>query len=364
MTSIQVHAPQIGEREVAYVTEALRAGDVSGSGGRFLPAFEEAFSAYCGCRYGVAVSSGTTALHLAARLARIERGDEVLVSASTNIATALGIVQEGGTVVAVDVEPDTWQVDLRHLEASVTSRTKAIFPVHLFGHPVDMPAVMALATKHHMFVAEDCAEAHGAQAYGRRVGSFGDIGCFSFYANKVITTGEGGMLVTDSKDLAEQARLLRNLAFTRPRFQHQVLGYNYRMTNLQAALGCAQLERIDAIIAKKRQIAAWYNERLRPVWWLETPVERPWALNVYWMYCVVVRGGRRNQLMAHLAHHGIDTRTMFCPMTQQPALGAAGAIRGDCPVAERLWTDGMYLPSGCDLTEAQVDQICEVIQCV
>jgi perosamine synthetase len=360
---IPVHRPQIGSLEEAYVVEALRAGDVSGSGGRFIQEFEDAFARYCGCRYGVALSSGTAAMHLAARLAGVQPGDEVLVPALTNIATATGVVQEGGIVISVDVQSDTWNMDPALLEAAITPRTKAIFPVHLYGHPADMRTITAVARRHRLFVAEDCAEAHGALCDERRVGSFGDIGCFSFYANKVITTGEGGMIVTDRKDLADQARSLRNLAFTRPRFRHDDLGYNYRMTNLQAALGCAQMTRIDGILLRKRQIARWYERRLCDVPRLRLPVERPWAMNVYWMYGVVVIDGTRDALMARLEEFGIESRTFFCPMSTQPALLARHAVRGDCPEAERLWQQGMYLPSGCDLTEADVDLVCEVLRC-
>jgi perosamine synthetase len=360
---IPVHSPQIGDLEVEYVTEALRAGDVSGSGGRFIQAFEEAFAKYCGCRYGVAVSSGTTALHIASRLAGIQPGDEVVVPALTNIATANVVAQEGGVVVAVDVEPDTWNLDTTLLEAAITPRTRAIFPVHLYGHPVDMDAVMAIARRHNLFVAEDCAEAHGARSHGQQVGSFGDVGCFSFYANKVITTGEGGMLVTNRADLAERARLLRNLAFAKPRFRHEELGYNYRMTNLQAALGLAQMIRIDNIIERKRWVARRYTRRLQNVSRFELPIEREWAFNIYWMYCVVVRDGSRDALMSRLHDAGIESRTMFCPMTLQPVLHKRHAVRGSCPVSERLWAEGMYIPSGCDLTEEEIDRVCEVLTC-
>jgi perosamine synthetase len=360
---IPVHRPQIGDLEIAYVTEALRAGDVSGSGGRFIQAFEEAFAAYCGCQYGVAVSSGTAALHLATRLAKVGPGDEVLASALTNVATVTGVAQEGGLVVAIDAQGDTWNMDPALLQEAITARTRAIYVVHLYGHPADMRYVMAVARRHQLFVVEDCAEAHGALCDGRRVGSFGDVGCFSFYANKVITTGEGGMLVTDRKDLAEEARLLRNLAFTRPRFRHRELGYNYRMTNLQAAVGLAQLSRIDDIIERKRWVADRYTERLCVVPHLRLPIERPWAFNVYWMYGLVVVDGRRDEIMERLSEAGIESRTFFCPMTLQPFLLDRRAVRGSCPVAEQLWADGLYLPSGCDLTEAEIDRVCEVVSC-
>lgn len=362
---IPVHRPVIGGAEMANVMAALQAGEVSGSAGRFITEFEQRFAAYCGCKHGIAVSSGSTALHLACVIAGIGLQDEVLVSTLTNIASANAVVQQGGVVVPVDCEFDTWCMDPRQLEKSMSPRVRAIMPVHLYGHPVNMPVVMDFARKHNLAVIEDCAEAHGAMVLNRTVGSFGDMGCFSFYANKVITTGEGGMIVTNDDHLAERARLLRNLAFTRPRFRHRELGFNYRMTNVQAAIGCGQLDRIEEIIEQKRQIASWYTERLRDVSWLQLPVEKSWARNVYWMFCVVCCDNRRDYLEARLRNANVETRTMFCPMELQTSLVERRAVRDViCPVAERLWQTGLYLPSGNDLTEAQVDYICKVITCV
>jgi perosamine synthetase len=365
---IPVHRPVIGEAEIANVLEALRAGEISGSCGRFITEFEGAFAQYCGCKHGVAVSSGSTALHLACVLANIRPGDEVLVSAGTNIASANAIVQQGGIVVPIDVEPDTWNMDCRLLEAAITPRTKAVMPVHLYGHPVDMGHLLDVALRHGLFVIEDCAEAHGATVRGDKVGGLGDVGCFSFYANKVITTGEGGMLTTNDGALAARARLLRNLAFTTPRFWHEECGFNYRMTNVEAAIGLGQFGRIEGIIARKRELAAAYTERLSAVSWLRLPVEREWARNVYWMYGVVVDHplgqDMRDQLRARLASAGIDTRTMFCPLNLQPALRKRHAVRTlSCPVAESLWKWGLYLPSSYDLTEAEIDRVCRVVSC-
>lgn len=360
---IPVHQPEIGDREVELVTQALRAGDVSGSGGQFIGEFERKFAAYCGVRHGVATSSGSTALHVAALLADIEPGDEVLVSACTNIASANAVVCAGGTVVAIDSEPDTWNMDVTLLRQAVTPRTRAIMPVHIYGHPVDMDAVLEVARAHGLFVIEDCAEAHGAEYRGRRVGSIGDVGCFSFYANKVITTGEGGMLVTDDQLLADRARSLRNLAFGQPRFLHREVGFNYRMTNVQAAIGVAQMERIDEIVERKRQVAAWYTARLRRLPELRLPVERDYAKNVYWMYGVVVDGDvSRDKLAAQLRLDGVDTRTMFCPLNWQPCLLDLDAVKpSQCHVAEYLWQQGLYLPSSATLTESEIDAICEAV---
>jgi len=255
---------------------------------------------------------------------------------------------------------------LELIEGLITPKTKAIIPVHLYGHPVDMDALMVLASKHNLTVIEDCAESHGATCRGRMTGSFGDMGCFSFYANKVITTGEGGMVVTNDKVLAERLRLLRNLAFITPRFRHEELGYNFRMTGYQAAMGLAQLRRIEHIIHEKRRIAHAYNGLLADITGLALPVEKGWAHNVYWMYAVVVQkefGMSRDQLMAGLKQRGVDTRTFFCPMNQQPCLQALPGFKDvPCPVADRIWESGLYLPSTYTLTEAQLRQVANALR--
>ncbi|AJD50140.1 MULTISPECIES: DegT/DnrJ/EryC1/StrS family aminotransferase [Thalassospira] len=362
---IPVFEPIIGEEEISYVTDALRKGELSGTFGHYLEAFEAEFAAFCGCEYGVAVSNGTTALHLAVAAAGIQPGEEVLISASTNIATALAVAHNNAIPVPVDSEEGTWNLDLDLIESLITPKTKAIIPVHLFGHPVDMDALMAVARKHDLIVIEDCAEAHGATCRGRKTGGFGDMGCFSFYANKVITTGEGGMVVTNDKALAERLRLLRNLAFTTPRFRHEELGYNFRMTGYQAAMGLAQLHRIEHIVDEKRRVAHTYNSLLEDIPGLLLPVEKEWAHNVYWMYAVVIGdefGMSRDQLSESLRAHGIDTRTFFCPMNQQPCLQEIPGFKNvSCPVADRIWENGLYLPSTHNLTEGQLAQIAKTL---
>lgn len=360
---IPVSRPQLGEREQALVLEAVRAGEISGSSGRFIKEFEDAFAKFCGTRYAISCSSGSTALHLACAAIGLDTEDEILVSAATNIASANAAVMCGATIVPVDCEPDTWQMNTNLLRDLVSPLTKAIMPVHLFGHPVDMTEVMEFAREYGLKVIEDCAEAHGAECNGQRVGSFGDIGCFSFYANKLITTGEGGMCVTNDAKLAEQLRLLRNLAFTTPRFKHDYIGFNYRLTNVQAAIGVAQMERLQGNIAGKRALAREYTNVLQHVPGLRLPVEKDWAHNVYWMYGVVVEPQyplSRDQLMKHLEDRGIETRTMFCPMQLQPALDAYLRFVS-CPEAEDLWRHGFYLPSSVDLTDAEIQVICEAM---
>lgn len=363
---IPVFEPVIDEEDIAAVVGAIRRGEISGSYGETIAKFEQAFAEYCGCRHGIAVSSGTTALQLAVRAARIGPADEVLVSASTNIATALAAYHNGAIPVPVDSEATTWNLDLDLIDSLVTSRTRAIIPVHLFGHPVDMERLNAIARRHGLVVIEDCAEAHGAKWNGRTVGSFGDMGCFSFYANKIITTGEGGMIVTNNSDLAACLRLLRNLAFTRPRFLHQEAGFNFRMTGFQAAMGLAQLGKIDRIIREKRRVAQLYNRMLATVPGLQLPTEAASAYNVYWMYAIVVNrefGITRDQLAAYLEEHGIETRTFFCPMNQQPFLKQQQGFRHvSCPVAERLWNDGLYLPSAPTLDEQTIATICDAVR--
>jgi perosamine synthetase len=363
---IRVHEPLIGEREATLVAEALKEGQISGSAGRFIDEFERKFADYCECQFGIAVSNGSTALHLAMVVVGIQPGDEVLVSACTNIASGNAVVMEGGIVVPIDSEPDTWNLDPSLLESAITTRTKAIMPVHIYGHPVDMDPVLRLAREHGLRVVEDCAEAHGALYRGKKAGSLGDLACFSFYANKVITTGEGGMITTNDPELADKARRLRNLAFGKPRFVHHEVGFNYRMTNLQAAMGVAQLERIEAIVETKRTIARKYTERLAGARGLRLPVEKDYARNIYWMYAVVVDpefGMSRDQLAEALLEHGIETRTFFCPLNLQPAYLQRRVVRPlPCPEAVRLWERGLYLPSGCLLTDDQITHVSQTIR--
>ena len=358
---IPVYEPFIGDEEAEAVAAAVRAGEISGSFGENLPAFEQEFAAFVGTRHGVATTSGTTALHLAVQALDLTPGDEVLVSASTNIATALAAYHNGAVPVPIDSERITWNLDLDLVEDQITPKTKAIIPVHLFGHPVDMDRLLPLADRHGLAVIEDCAESHGATVRGRLTGTFGALSCFSFYANKIITTGEGGMVMTDDDDLADRVRLLRNLAFGRPRFFHEEPGHNFRMTGFQAAMGRVQLRKIDHIVAAKRRVAATYNRALADVPGITAPAEEPWATNVYWMYGVLVEeeyGLTRDEVAAALAEHGVETRTFFCPMNLQPFLRAQPGFRDtSCPVAEELWQRGLYLPSSPSLTDDEVEGI-------
>jgi perosamine synthetase len=363
---IQVFEPIIEEDEIAAVVDALRKGEISGSFGQYIPNFEQAFADYCGVEYGVAVSNGSTALHVAVTAAGIGEGDEVLVSASTNIATALAVIHNNAIPVPVDAEALTWNMDLDLVEALITPNTKAIIPVHLYGHPVDMDRLMQIAEKHHLIVIEDAAEAHGATCRGKMTGSFGDMACFSFYANKIITTGEGGMVLTDNKEYAEKLRLLRNLAFTQPRFRHEEAGFNFRMTGYQAAMGLAQVGKLDKILEAKIRMARLYDKHLQGIKGIQIPYTMEWAKNVFWMYGIVVKpefGASRDELMQKLRQVGIDTRTFFCPMNIQPCLQSRKGFRQiDCPVAENIWENGLYLPSSTNLTEDQIQFISEQVR--
>lgn len=363
---IPVFKPVITKKDISAVITALRHGEISGTFGRYILRFEQTFAEYCGCKYGITVSSGTAALQLAVAASGIARGDEVLVSACTNIATALAAFHNGAVPVPVDSEEVTWNLNLDIVESLITSRTKAIIPVHLYGHPVDMDRLCEIARRRNLIIIEDCAESHGATCRGRKTGSFGDMGCFSFYANKIITTGEGGMIVTSNKGLADRLRLLRNLAFSKPRFRHELAGYNFRMAGYQAAMGLAQLGKIERIISEKRRLAHTYNHYLSDIEELKLPVEAQWARNVYWMYAVVIRPEfdiDRDRLLRRLQKDGIDTRTFFCPMNRQPCLKSQPGFRQiSCPVAEGLWERGFYLPSTYTLPEKSIKRISKSIK--
>ncbi|HEV2251215.1 MAG TPA: DegT/DnrJ/EryC1/StrS family aminotransferase [Candidatus Limnocylindria bacterium] len=364
---IPVCEPALDGNELAYVADAVRSGWIS-SGGDYLKRFEDGFAEYVGVEHGIGTTNGTTALHLALAALGVGPGDEVIMPDFTMISSAFAVCYCGAMPVLVDADPETWNMDVAQIAARIGPRTKAIMAVHIYGHPTDMDPLVALAKDHGLAVLEDAAEAHGAEYKGRRCGSLGDLAAFSFYANKAITTGEGGMVVTSDARLADECRSLRNLAFPRTGgrvYRHDRIGFNYRMSNLQGALGLAQLERIDTYVAARRSHAARYSERLASSGGLQLPVERSWARNSYWMYGVVLRDDARvgrDELAAHLTADGIETRPFFQPMHEQPALIRYGVrATGSYPVAERLAARGLYLPSGSDLADADIDRVCERI---
>lgn len=362
---IPVNEPRLAGREAEYVLECVRTGWIS-SEGRFIAEFERRWAEYCGMPHGVAVSSGTAALQLAVAGLGLRPGDEVILPAFTIISCAQAVVYAGGVPVLVDADPRTWCLDVTQLAAAITPRTRAIMPVHIYGHPVDMDPLRALAAAHHVRVIEDAAEAHGAEYKGRRCGGLGDLSCFSFYANKIITTGEGGMVLTRDADEAAHLRSLRNLCFDPVRrFYHTELGHNFRLTNLQAAVGVAQLEQIEAALAHKRWLGRAYTERLQALPELQLPVEEPWARSVYWMYGIVLAdslGIDAAELGRRLAARGVATRPFFLGLHVQPALHAHNRLaRPAYPVTDRLARQGLYLPSGLTLTEAQCDAVCAAL---
>ncbi len=365
---IPVCEPSLIGNEKKYVMDCLDTNWIS-SMGEYIPKFEERFSSWCSTKHGVANSNGTTALHLALVALKIGKGDEVIVPTFTMIASCNAVIYSGATPVLVDSEMDTWNMDISKVEAKITKRTKAIMVVHTYGHPVDMDPLKDLAEKYGLYIIEDAAEAHGAEYKGKRCGSLGDIACFSFYSNKIITTGEGGMIVTDDEDLAERARLLRNHAFTPNRFTHEDLGYNYRMTNVQAAIGLAQMENADKLVQARIDNAARYNHLLKDVDGIIFPPKKAWARNVYWMYGILLDGFgmTKEKLMDELYRNGVQTRSFFIPMHKQPVYAQGGPdnypdVSADLPVSEKLGETGLYLPSSSTLSKEDLVRVVEAIK--
>lgn len=355
-------APDLSGSEWAYVEECLRTSWISSKGG-FLEAFEERFADFLGRKHAVAVCNGTVALHLALLGLGVGPGDEVIVPSMTYVATANAVTYCGATPVFADSDPRTWCVRPESIARLVTPRTRGIIPVHLYGHPCDMAPILELAEAHGLWVVEDCAQAPGALHYGQKTGTFGELATFSFFGNKIITTGEGGMVVADDDALAARLRLLRGQGMDLSRrYWHPVVGYNYRMTNIEAALGLAQMERVEQLLADRRRVAAWYTARLRGIPGLTLPVETPGAKNVFWIYSVLVDGlARRDTLMAQLADAGIETRPFFHPVHEFPMYLDARNDRG-CPVACDLGARGLSLPTSSYLKEADVDMIASTLR--
>lgn len=363
---IPVCEPYLSGNELKYVTDCFKTNWIS-SQGKYIGEFEQKFAQYCGVKYGVGTTSGTTALHLALVAIGIGKGDEVIVPAFTMAASVFAIIYTGAKPVLVDCEPDTWDMNVTQIEAKVTSKTKAIMPVHIYGHPCDMTPIMEKAERGSLSVVEDAAEAIGAEYKGKKTGGIADVGCFSFYANKIITTGEGGMVVTNKEEIAQRARRLKDQAYSpEKRFLHTDIGFNYRMTNIQAALGLAQLEKIDELVVRRRNNARLYRELLAGVPGIKLPAEKPWAKNVYWMYSILIEdssGISRDELQMKLKAVGIDTRAFFFPMHWQPAFNDLGLFQGESyPVSEDISRKGMYLPSGCGLKAEEIKWVCTTLK--
>lgn len=357
---IPVNTPLLDGNERKYLLECIDTGWIS-SEGPFIRQFEERFASRVGREFAVAVSNGSVALDAAVVALGIGPGDEVILPTFTIISCAAAIVRAGAVPVVVDCDPATGNMDVSQVAARIGPRTRAIMAVHIYGLPVDMDPLLALCREHGLKLIEDAAEMHGQTYRGRPCGSFGDISTFSFYPNKHVTTGEGGMLVMNDPALAERCRSLRNLCF-RPeqRFVHDELGWNLRMTNLQAALGLAQLERLDEFVQRKRRMGARYTAALAGTPGLQLPPPRAaFAENVYWVYPLVLDDAvpaDAKEAMRRLAERGIGTRPFFWPMHEQPVLRRMGLFAGERhPVAERIARRGFYVPSGMALTDAEID---------
>ncbi|MDR3362812.1 MAG: DegT/DnrJ/EryC1/StrS family aminotransferase [Desulfovibrio sp.] len=369
MSAIPVCAPLLAGNELAYVTEAVSTGWISSSG-KYVPEFEKAFAAYCGVKHGIAVCNGTTALHLALTALGIGPGDEVIIPDFTMAASAFAVCHTGARPVFIDAHKATWNINAGLIEARITPRAKAIMPVHIFGNPCDMGAISRIAAKHGLSVLEDAAEAHGAEHSGEKAGSLGNIAAFSFFANKNITTGEGGMVVTNDDALAEACRYYKNVCFPLDgsrTYLHGDIGFNYRMSNLHAALGLAQTEKADYYRGLRIAHGLLYRELLRRIPGVLLQKDQVGGENVHWMNgaCIQpeVYGHTRDELVAHLAANGVETRLFFNGMHRQPALRKYGCdCSGGYPVSDFLADNGLYLPSGSGLAEKDIRMICALIR--
>ncbi|MBK8571587.1 MAG: DegT/DnrJ/EryC1/StrS family aminotransferase [Geothrix sp.] len=362
---LPVAQPDLGGNELAYVSQAIQEGWIS-STGRFLTRFEADFARFCGTRHALACANGTVAIHLLLLGLGIGPGDEVIVPAFTYVASANAVTYTGARPVLVDSEPVTWNIDANKVEAAITPRTKAIMAVHLYGHPAPMTALLDIGRRHGILVIEDAAEAHGAKVEGKTVGGLGLAATFSFYGNKILTTGEGGMVTTNDDELAARMRQFRGQGMDpERRYWFPIVGYNYRMTNLAAALGCAQLERAGGLIAHRLRIARGYHDRLAPHadrLGLQLASEAPWASSVHWLSCIRVPAAKRDSLMAFLAEHQIETRPFFPPMHRLPMYSDPSFRQGrPLPVAEELGDTGINLPTYTALGEADLDRICQAV---
>jgi perosamine synthetase len=364
---VPVSRPHMGPAEISYVNKALQENAVSGVYGEFIERFEAEF---CDSKYAISCSNGTTALHLALVAAGVKEGDEVLVSTLTNMASFFAVLYIGAKPIPIDIDLQTLTMDPKDLERKITSKTKAIMVVHLFGHPTDMDPVNELARKHKLLVFEDCAEAHGATYKGKKVGSLSHAGGFSFFANKVLTTGEGGMVTTDDPEIAKKARSLKALAFgAASKYMHDDIGFNYRMTNLQAAIGCGQMVVAERLIERRREISHFYSTAFEKYSdHIALPIQKPWAKSVYWMYHIVLREHmvpKRKEIMMSLMSEGIETREGFIPYNLQEIFLNRGWTRAeDCPNANKVAYASFYLPTGPDISQAELDYVADKLSLI
>ena len=363
MWRLPVMEPSLGGNELKYVSDCITSNWIS-SQGSYVRSFEKEFADYHGVDFALTTSSGTAALHLALLALGVGPGDEVIVPDLTFAATANTVVHAGAKPVFVDISEDYWNIDPDRIEAAITRNTRTIMPVHLYGHPCDMDTIMDLASKYSLFVVEDCAQALGAKYEGRLVGTFGDVGCFSFFSNKVITTGEGGMVITNNRTLYDRMTILRDHGMSgSKRYWHEVPGFNYRMTNLQAAVGLAQLENVNLFLKQRRFVAGVYEAHLKHVPGITLPPEMDWAENIYWLYSVLIEkevlGISRDDLIIGLEREGVETRPFFYPLHAQPPYSDA---KVDFPTSNRISRRGLSLPSSNGLQVEQIEQVCEMLR--
>jgi len=365
---IPVCEPLLSGNELKYIVEAVSTGWISSSG-KFVDEFEKSFADYCGVKYGVAVCNGTVALHICLVSCGIGPGDEVIIPDFTMISTAFAVCYTGAKPVFIDADQNTWNIDVNKIEEKINSKTKAIIPVHIFGSMCNMDRIIEIAKKYNLLIIEDAAEAHGAEYKGKKSGSFSNIAAFSFFANKNITTGEGGMVLTDSEEMYNRAKYFKNLCFplTGSRnYLHDDIGFNYRMSNLHAAIGLAQVEKGDYYRELRIKNNKLYKDYLSECEGIIFQVDEEESLNVHWMNSILIDPGKfgksRDELMLFLKKNGIDTRMLFNGMHRQKALKRYGCdCSGSCPVTDNLTQCGLYLPSGSGLADEDIRKICDTI---
>lgn len=366
---IPVNEPLLPGNELKYIQDCISTAWIS-SAGKYIDRFEAEWAAYCGRKHGIAVSNGTVALELAVSVLNLLPGGEVILPTFTIVSCLEAILRNGLKPVLVDCDPRTYCMDVEEVQSKINEKTVAIMPVHIYGHPVNMEVILELANEHDLKLVEDAAEAHGAECIvdgkWRRCGSFGAVSAFSFYANKNITCGEGGMVLTDDDELAKLLRSRRNLCFGRQqRFLHEDRGWNFRMTNMQAAIGCAQLEKIEDFIKRKLEMASKYNDGLRDLP-LQIPYVESWAKTSVWMYAIVLDDSvpfDAAEFAERLSKHNVQTRPFFLGMHEQPVYRNMGLLKGESyPVTERIARRGLYLPSGQAITDDQIEQVIDAVR--
>ncbi|MCK9224199.1 MAG: DegT/DnrJ/EryC1/StrS family aminotransferase [Candidatus Muirbacterium halophilum] len=365
---VPVNTPLLTGNEKKYLNECIDTGWIS-SEGSFIKRFEDDMTVYIGRKYAVACANGSAALDIAVRALGLGDGDEVIMPSFTIISCGQSLVTNGVKPILVDSEFDTFNIKIQDIEAKITSKTKAIMIVHLYGLCVNVDTIIALAKKYNLKIIEDAAQMHGQTYRDKKCGSFGDVSIFSFYPNKHITTGEGGMVLMDDEIIYEKSKGLRNLCFSNDadkRFIHEELGWNYRMTNMQAALGVAQLEQIDEIVVKKRWIGNYYNELLKDIDYINLPISKTeFCENIYWVYAITLKDScikTAKEVMQELGKYKIGTRPFFYPMHKQPVFNKMGLfLDDDLPNSEKLYERGFYIPSGLALTKEQIEEVSDAL---